>query len=101
MTIKDIARLSGCGVATVSRVLNRHPDVSEETRRKVMGVVEAQGFQPNGNARRLKQRSGGGIAVIVKGSQNMLFADLVERVQRLLRAADRDASVSYLDEDAD
>ena len=46
MTIKDIARLSGCGVATVSRVLNDHPDVSDETRRKVLAVVEAQGFQP-------------------------------------------------------
>ena len=34
MTIKDIARLSGYGVATVSRVLNDHPDVSDETRRK-------------------------------------------------------------------
>ena len=40
MTIKDIARLSGCGVATVSRVLNGHRDVSEETRRRVLAVVE-------------------------------------------------------------
>ena len=47
MTIKDIARLSGFGVATVSRVLNHHPDVSEETRRRVMAVVEENGFQPN------------------------------------------------------
>ena len=38
MTIKDIARMSGVGVATVSRVLNNHPDVSEDTRRKVMAV---------------------------------------------------------------
>ena len=36
MTIKDIARLSGCGVATVSRVLNNHPDVSGETRQRVL-----------------------------------------------------------------
>ena len=55
MTIKDIARMSGVGVATVSRVLNNHPDVSEETRRRVMAVVAEQGFQPNTNARHLKQ----------------------------------------------
>ena len=101
MTIKDIARLSGVGVATVSRVLNNHPDVSEETRRKVMAVVEQQDFQPNNNARRLKQQAGTDIAVIFKGTSNMLFADLVERIQALLREAGRDARIYYLDEDAD
>lgn len=101
MTIKDIARLSGCGVATVSRVLNNHPDVSGETRRRVMAVVEENGFQPNNNAKRLKQQAGSSILILVKGTQNMLFADLVERLQALLGENDRDASVHYLDEDGD
>jgi len=101
VTIKDIARLSGCGVATVSRVLNNHPDVSTETRRKVMEIVEAHDFQPNNNAKQLKQQAGTGIDVIVKGTQNMLFADLVERIPALLRDAGRDASIHYIDEDAD
>ncbi len=101
MTIKDIARLSGYGVATVSRALNNHPDVSQETRQKVLAVVEQQGFQPNNNAKHLKQQTSTSIAVIVKGTQNMLFADLVERLQALLREANRDVSVYYLDEDAD
>ena len=101
MTIKDIARMSGVGVATVSRVLNDHPDVSEETRRKVMAVVSEQGFQPNNNARRLKQQTSASIAIIVKGTMNMLFADLVERCQQLLQDAGRYASVYYQDEDAD
>lgn len=101
MTIKDIARLSGCGVATVSRVLNNHPDVSGETRRRVMAVVEEQGFQPNNNAKRLKQQAGTSILVVVKGTQNMLFAGLVKQLQKLLREDDRDTSVHYLDEDGD
>ncbi len=101
MTIKDIARLSGCGVATVSRVLNHHPDVSEETRRKVMAVIEEYGFQPNNNAKHLKKQTGTGITILVKGTQNMLFADLVERVQTLLQENNREAVVYYLDEDAD
>ena len=67
MTIKDIARLSGCGVATVSRVLNDHPDVSDETRQKVMAVVEEHGFQPNANAKHLKQQTSTSIVIIVKG----------------------------------
>ncbi len=101
MTIKDIARLSECGVATVSRVLNDHPDVSEETRRKVLAVVEEQGFQPNNNAKHLKQQAGTSIVIIVKGIINMLFADLVEKLQTLLREAGQDTAVYYIDEDAD
>lgn len=101
MTIKDIARLSGCGVATVSRVLNRHSDVSEEMRRRVLAVVEEQGFQLNSNAKHLKQQSGTSIAILVKGIQNMLFADVVERVQAMLRDGGRDAAIYYLDEEAD
>ena len=100
MTIKDIAKLSGYGVATVSRVLNDHPDVSDETRRKVLAVVEEQNFHPNNNAKHLKQQASTSIAVIVKGTQNMLFADLVEKLQALLRDAGQDAAVYYLDEDA-
>lgn len=100
MTIKDIAKLSGCGVATVSRVLNDHPDVSDETRRRVLAVVEEQGFQPNNNAKHLKKQGGGSIVIIVKGTMNMLFADLVERIQALLREAKQDVAVYYLDEDA-
>lgn len=100
MTIKDIAKLSGCGVTTVSRVLNNRPDVSEETRRKVMTVVEQYGFMPNTNAKHLKQQAGSSIAIIVKGTQNLLFAELVENIQTLLREADQDVAVYYLDEDA-
>lgn len=99
MTIKDIARLSGCGVTTVSRVLNNRPDVSDETRRKVMAIVEQYRFMPNTNAKHLKQRSNDSIAIIVKGTKNMLFADLVEKIQILLLEAGQDAAVYYLDED--
>lgn len=36
MTIKDIARLSGCSVSTISRVINDRPDVRPETKEKVL-----------------------------------------------------------------
>lgn len=99
MTIKDIARMSGCSVATVSRVLNGRPDVSEETRSRVLAVVKDQDFQPNSNAKHLKRQSGTSIAIIVNGIMNMLFADLVEQLQTLLHDAGQDTSVYYLDED--
>ena len=39
MTIKDIARLSGCSVSTISRVINDRPDVRPETKEKVLQMM--------------------------------------------------------------
>ena len=100
VTIRDIARESGYAVGTVSRVLNHHPDVSETARQRVMAVVEAHGFTPNSNARHLKQSVSRSIAIIVKGSSNLLFADMVERAQNRMQNRGFDTAVHYLDEDA-
>ena len=40
MTIKDIARLSGCSVSTISRVINDRPDVRPETKEKILPFQE-------------------------------------------------------------
>ncbi len=46
MTIVDIAKASGVSVTTVSRILNNRPDVAEETRQRVLQLIEEQGFTP-------------------------------------------------------
>ena len=46
MTIVDIAKASGVSTATISRILNNKPDVAEETRRRVLQLIEDQGFTP-------------------------------------------------------
>jgi LacI family transcriptional regulator len=43
-TIRDVARLANVSVATVSRILNDKPDVSEETRQRVLAVIEELGY---------------------------------------------------------
>ncbi len=52
-TIRDIASAAGVSIATVSRVLNGRPDVSDETRGLVMRVVRDHGFTTNRSARGL------------------------------------------------
>ncbi len=99
MTIKDVARRSGYAVGTVSRVLNGHPDVSEEARRRVLAAVAETGFKPNNNARNLKQRRSESVAIMVKGAGNLFFADVLERLQSLIKGHGRAAAVYYLDED--
>ena len=52
-TIKDVARLSGVSVASVSRVLNNGPKVSKATIEKVTKVMKELNYSPNANARAL------------------------------------------------
>ena len=99
MTIKDIAKESGYAVGTVSRVLNNHPDVSEKARETILAVVEKHHFRLNNNAKHLKQQASKGIAIIVKGSQNMLFASIVEQLQGLIEEKDFVSFIYYIGEE--
>ncbi len=45
-TIVDIAKASGVSITTVSRILNNRPDVADETRRRVLQLIEERGFTP-------------------------------------------------------
>ncbi|WP_251386603.1 LacI family DNA-binding transcriptional regulator [Mediterraneibacter agrestimuris] len=53
MNIYDIAEIAGVSIATVSRVVNGSPNVSEKTRQKVMAVIEKSNYTPNIFARGL------------------------------------------------
>ncbi|WP_298126851.1 LacI family DNA-binding transcriptional regulator [uncultured Clostridium sp.] len=77
MNIRDIARISGLCVSTVSRVLNNHPDVKESTREKVLHVIKESNYVPNNSARILKQHNTKNIGVLVKGVFNPFFSELI------------------------
>ena len=61
--IKDIARIAGVGVSTVSRVINNHPDVKLQTREKVLNVIKENNYIPNNSARNLKKNNSNKIGV--------------------------------------
>lgn len=52
-TIRDVAKKAGVGLGTVSRVINKSPQVSRETRQRVVDAIEALDYRPNPIARRL------------------------------------------------
>ena len=100
-TIKDIAQKAGVSVTTVSRVLNKRPDVNQATREKVERVMEECHFVGNANARGLKQTDSENVAIILRGRENPFLNSLAEAV--LLYTHDHEASflVEYVDETAD
>ena len=67
MTIKDIARISGCSVSTISRVINDRPDVRPETKEHVLKVMREAGFTPNTNARQLKIQQSRSLVFVSRG----------------------------------
>ena len=99
MTIKDISRETGYSIGTISRVLNNHPNVSEQARKTIMEVVEKRGFVLNASAKSLKQQSSANIIVIVKGTSNELFANLVEQIQLNFMHTKYNVIVEYIDEE--
>lgn len=77
MNIKDIAKLAGVGVSTVSRVINEHPDVKDETREKILKIIKESNYIPNNSARILKKNITKNIGVLVKGVFNPFFAEMI------------------------
>lgn len=77
ITIKDIARLSGVGVSTVSRAINNHPDINEETKTKIMEIIQEYNYVPNNSARNLKRSESKTIAVLIKGISNPFFSRML------------------------
>lgn len=87
MTIKDIAKLSGVAVSTVSRVINNHPDVSPESREKVLKVIREYNFVPNNSARDLVKTKSDAVGLIVRGSQNTFYTDIIHAIESTLDKA--------------
>ncbi|MDD6439567.1 MAG: LacI family DNA-binding transcriptional regulator, partial [Lachnospiraceae bacterium] len=51
ITIKEIAKICGVGVSTVSRAINNHPDINPETKKKILDTIAEYQYIPNNSAR--------------------------------------------------
>jgi DNA-binding LacI/PurR family transcriptional regulator len=79
-TIKDIAIQLNLSPSTVSRALHKHPDISEETRQKVLDVAKELEYQPNPFARGLKKNQSKIIGVIVPQVKHFFFAAIMSGI---------------------
>lgn len=99
-TIKDIAKLSGYSIGTVSRVINDHPDVSAKAKERIEAVIQELHYEPNSNAKMLKQGSNSAITFVVRGYHNIFLQSIFEEMQHSLHEAGEQTSVAYVDENA-
>jgi LacI family transcriptional regulator len=87
-TIRDIARLAGVSIATVSRVLNDRPDVSDETREAVLEVVRRLGFSTNRSARALSAGRTGLVGVTLPVVHAQYFSSILSGASEALYEQD-------------
>lgn len=99
MNIYDISRRAGVSIATVSRVLNNSPHVSEVTRRKVLAVIEGTGYVPNAFARGLGLNTMKTIGLLCPDASDPYLAQALTCLERAFRQQGYDCLLSCTDRD--
>lgn len=85
-TIRDVAKLAGVSVATVSRVINKSGYVNKETEQAVQQAIKMLNYEPNRVARGLASKKTETIALIMPNISNPFFAELARAVEDVARS---------------
>jgi len=101
MNIKDIALLAETSVATVSRVINMDKHVAENTRQRVLEVIESTGYKPNLVERALRGQQSGKILVLLPSLANPYYARVLEGVEHRASASGYDVLMCVTHRDYD
>lgn len=81
-TIRDVARAAAVSVASVSRVLNGHPNVRAELRARVQGAAERLGYVPHAGARNLSLARTGAVGVVLPDLHGEFFSEVIRGMDR-------------------
>lgn len=100
-TIRDVARSAGVSIATVSRVFNGSPRVSEETVLRVKNVAAGLGYWPNGAARSLTTKWTSTIGVLLPDLYGEFFSEVIRGIDQAARLNGYGILVSGSHADAD
>lgn len=100
-TMKDVARIAGVSVVTVSRALNNKPDINKQTREAILQIAQDLNYTPHSLARSLITRKTNTIGIVIPNTQDLFYAQIVDGISKESR--EREYSVilcnSYGDPD--
>ncbi|MDO5018035.1 MAG: LacI family DNA-binding transcriptional regulator [Lagierella massiliensis] len=88
LNIKEIAHLAGVSSATVSRVINDSGYVSEDTRQKVIRIIEKYNYVPNLAARSLSRKVSSYIGVVIPDIENEFFSKMTTGISTVAEGED-------------
>ena len=81
-TLHSVAEYAGVSYQTVSRVVNHHPNVSQETRERVQQAIEALGYRPNKLAKSLVVRQSHTLGILVFGMSHFGPTQMMLHIER-------------------
>ena len=81
VTIKDLAKILGISVSTVSRALKDHPDISPETKRSVKDLAQKLKYEPNALALNLRRNKTNTIGVIIPEIVHHFFSSVISGIE--------------------
>jgi len=84
-TMRDVANTAGVSLQTVSAVINKKPDISQETRERVARVVDELGYRRRSIARSLRTGKTNTIALVVSDIANPSFATMASAAEDYAR----------------
>ncbi|WP_129668353.1 LacI family DNA-binding transcriptional regulator [Phytoactinopolyspora endophytica] len=98
-TIKDVAKLAGVSIKTVSNVLNGYPYLTDETKAKVEKALVELDYRPNIAARNLRRGRTGVIALALPNLSSPYFAEIAQLIVSEAGARDLTVLVDATDGD--
>lgn len=99
VTIEDVARHAGVSIRTVSRVINKRPDVAASTRQRVQDVIDALGYRPNTLARSMITGQTMSIGIVLPDIANPFFGRAIRGCEDFLNEAGYSILLCNTDED--
>jgi DNA-binding LacI/PurR family transcriptional regulator len=84
-TQKDVARIAGVSVASVSRFLNKSGYISIDAKEKIIAAIKKTGYRPNLAARSLKSKRSGTIGCVFPDIENPFFIGFIKKIEHLFR----------------
>lgn len=85
ISIKDIAKALNVNVSTVSRALNDHPDLSQDTKERVQKMAVEMGYVRNKMAIHFRNRNSGLIALIIPEMNTFFFPSVIRAIEDATR----------------
>lgn len=99
VTIYDVAREAGVSMATVSRVVNGNKNVKENTRKKVLEVIDRLDYRPNAVARGLASKKTTTVGVVIPNITNSYFSTLAKGIDDIAEMYKYNIVLANSDED--